>query len=488
MKTTKLLLAIAALFMVSAVTAQQHPKREFRGAWIHTVHQRQYAQMTPQETQAYLTNIVDSLQLAGINAVIFQVRPSADALYPSELEPWSRYLTGEPGVAPDPMWDPLQFMIDLCHERNMELHAWLNPYRVTTNKEEQLPVGKGHIYDKHPEWFVRYGGQILFDPGLPECRDFIVRVVHDIISRYDVDAIHMDDYFYPYPVANEEFPDSASYARYGNGMSLGDWRRENVNMLIEDLHADMRATKPWVRLGISPFGIWRNITSDPRGSRTAALQNYDDLYADVILWTEKGWVDYMVPQLYWKIEHPRAGYDALIRWWNDNAYGRHLYIGISLGASVEEPDLAEGSNQLTRKIELSRYLDNVNGTCMWPGYTIVRNYKGAADQLIQNEHSKPALIPAYEFIDDIAPAKVKGAKMVDGKLEWKRAKTKDPLQEQIYFVVYRFDKGEKVDIEKGNHILTTTRNTSVEIDDPDATYVVTDVDRCHNESEGVVVK
>ena len=150
MKTTKLLLAIAALFMVSAVTAQQHPKREFRGAWIHTVHQRQYAQMTPQETQAYLTNIVDSLQLAGINAVIFQVRPFADALYPSELEPWSRYLTGEPGVAPDPMWDPLQFMIDLCHERNMELHAWLNPYRVTTNKEEQLPVGKGHIYDKHP--------------------------------------------------------------------------------------------------------------------------------------------------------------------------------------------------------------------------------------------------------------------------------------------------------------------------------------------------
>lgn len=485
MKLTKLLIACTAMALAVQAQAQQHPKREFRGAWIHTVHQKQYARMTSEQTQAYLVNMVDSLQLAGINAVLWQVRPSADALYPSELEPWSRYLTGTAGKAPDPMWDPLQFMIDECHKRNIELHAWLNPYRVTTVKTDTLP--ENHLYYKHPEWFVHYGQQILFDPGLPECRDFIVEVVRDIVTRYDVDAIHMDDYFYPYPVKDEEFPDSASYARYGEGMELGDWRRRNVDLLIEQLHYDMRATKPWVRLGISPFCVWRNRSNDPRGSRTQAFENYSGLFADVILWTEKGWVDYMIPQLYLRLDHKTASYDILARWWNENAFGRHLYYGLNVGTAMKAPDLAEGTFQFTRMIELSRYLDNVNGTCMWPAYPIVSNTDGVADKLIREEHSRPSLIPAYDFIDDKAPAKVKGLKARDGRLQWKRSKTSDPMQEQIYFVVYRFDKGVKIDIERGDNILTTTRETSIPLPDGAGTYAVTAVDRCHNESEAVAV-
>ena len=259
------LLIIAFLIAMSPSAAQtqpQAPKREFRGAWMHIIGQSQYAAMTPQQTQAYLRHQLNSLQAAGCNAVIWQIRPQADAAYPSSLEPWSRYISGTAGVAPSPAWDPLRFMITEAHSRGMELHAWINPYRVTASKGE-MPA-PGHIYYRHPEWFLAYAdGKIYFDPGLPQSRDFICQVVTDIITSYDVDAIHMDDYFYPYPVEGVDFPDDASYTAYGEGMERGDWRRHNVDLLIEQLHHTIAAIKPWVRLGISPFGVWRNIKSDP---------------------------------------------------------------------------------------------------------------------------------------------------------------------------------------------------------------------------------
>ena len=249
---THLLMLFAIATSITAIA--QNPKREFRGAWMHTVGQGQYARMTTDQNKAYLRNQLDSLQMAGINAILWQVRPKADAFYASNFEPWSVYLTGEFGKTPNPYWDPLQFMITECHNRGMELHAWLNPYRVTNTKGEVKKLAPGHIYHKHPEWFVQYGGQTYFDPALPQCREFICAVVRDIISRYDVDAIHMDDYFYPYPT-KDEFPDDKSYATYGNGMDRGDWRRQNVDLLIEGLHNVISKEKPWVRLGISPFGV-----------------------------------------------------------------------------------------------------------------------------------------------------------------------------------------------------------------------------------------
>lgn len=363
MKKILTTLAFAAL-LGAAPAGASNPKHEFRGAWLHTVHQGQYAKMTPEQTKAYLCDQLDKLKAAGCNAVVFQVRPSADALYPSELEPWSRFLTGKAGEAPVPFWDPLQFMIDESHKRGMELHAWLNPYRVTTSKGEKLPAN--HIYHKHPERFVSYAdNKVYFDPGLPENRKFIEDVVKDIITRYDVDAIHMDDYFYPYPVKGHDFPDDKSYSEYGKGMDRGDWRRQNVDLLIEGLHNVIAENKPWVRLGISPFGIWRNKTSDPRGSDTNGLQNYDGLYADVLLWTEKGWVDYMLPQLYWELEKKVASSEKLAYWWNDNANGRHMYIGQAIEKTMDMPDLAPSKNptQLDHKIRLTRELPNIQGNC-----------------------------------------------------------------------------------------------------------------------------
>lgn len=483
----KSILLIAAMSLAAFAPVQSaNPKHEFRGAWLHTVHQGQYAKMTTAETKNYLEDQLDKLKAAGCNAVVFQVRPSADALYDSELEPWSRFLTGTAGKAPEPYWDPLEFMVEQSHARGMELHAWLNPYRATSSNNEKL--APDHIYHKHPERFVKYDGKLYFDPGLPENREFIERVVEDIISRYDVDAIHMDDYFYPYPVKGKDFPDSKSYAEYGNGMDRGDWRRQNVNLLIEGLHETIAATKPWVRLGISPFGIWRNKSSDPKGSDTNGLQNYDELYADVLLWTEKGWVDYMLPQLYWTLEKKVASSEKLAYWWNDNANGRHMYIGQSIGATMDTPDLAPSKNptQLDHKIRLSRELPNIQGNCWWPGYMITSNYKGIADSLAVNQQSTVALVPSYPWIDSVAPDEVSGLRAEGRVIKWQAPETDDVMQQARAYVVYCFGKDEEADLENASSIVCVTYSPEYVIpDDKDGEYryVVTVLDRANNESK-----
>lgn len=457
MKKGLLTLLLAAFAISSAIATA--PKREFRGAWLHTVHQGQYAKMTTEQNKAYLIGLLDSLKLTGNNAVIFQVRPSADALYPSDLEPWSRFLTGTAGKAPTPAWDPLQFMIEESHKRGMELHAWLNPYRVTTSKKETLP--DNHIGRKEPNRIVSYGGKLYFDPGLPENREFIEAVVRDIITRYDVDAIHMDDYFYPYPVKGVDFPDNKSYAQYGGDLDRGDWRRLNVNQLIEGLHKVIQEHKPWVRLGISPFGIWRNKKSDERGSDTNGLQNYDDLYADVILWTEKGWVDYMLPQLYWELEKEVASSEKLAYWWNDNANGRHMYIGQDVHKTMTKPDIdgSKDPNQLAHKIALSRELPFIHGNCWWPGYSVTRNFKGIADSLAVKEQPNVAIIPAYTWMDNVAPEevtnlRVKKDKNVAGKvaLSWKAPVPTGVMQTAHAYGVYVFKEGEPVNLENVNAV------------------------------------
>ncbi|MDD2961532.1 MAG: family 10 glycosylhydrolase [Muribaculaceae bacterium] len=485
----KIILTFLAFAAVSVGAIAENPKHEFRGAWMHTVFQGQYAKQSTAENKAYLRDQLDKLKAAGVNAVVFQVRPQADALYPSELEPWSRHLTGKAGVAPSPMWDPLQFMIEESHARGMELHAWLNPYRVTCSKNEKLPAN--HLYHKEPKRFVMYDGKMYFDPGLPENRKFIEQVVEDIILRYDVDAIHMDDYFYPYPAKGEDFPDKASYKKYGNGMEIGDWRRNNVDQLIEGLHKSIMAIKPWVRLGISPFGVWRNQKSDPKGSDTNALTNYDDLYANVILWTEKGWVDYMLPQLYWELEHPRASSLTLVKWWNDNANRRHMYIGQDVMKTMDKPDLAPSTdaNQLAHKINLTRELPDIQGNCWWPAYSITRNFKNVADSLAANQQSTIALVPSYPWIDSVAPAMVQDLKLVkqDDKsiLSWTKVNTVDALQEQHSFAIYCFDKGSKISLDDSRAIIGVSYVPLFVIPSGlkgDKTFVVTAIDRANNES------
>ncbi|MBQ3152895.1 MAG: family 10 glycosylhydrolase, partial [Bacteroidaceae bacterium] len=321
--TFKVNLLLLLLLLCQSIVAGDNPKREFRGAWIQAVN-GQYLGMDRDETKRYLTTMLDNLKRANVNAIIFQVRVEGDALYRSNLEPWSRFLTGTQGK--DPGWDPLEFMVAESHARGMELHAWINPYRART--KGTLRLSPAHQFSKHPERFIGYESQLFFNPSLQENRDWICKVVKDIVSRYDVDALHIDDYFYPYPVGGKEFNDEAWFQKDSRGIKdKGDWRRDNVNRLIYQMHRTVRETKPWVKFGVSPFGIYRNISSSPTGSDTKGLESYDALYADVLHWVNEGWVDYCIPQVYWEIGHTAADYETLVRWWAKYASNRPLYIG-----------------------------------------------------------------------------------------------------------------------------------------------------------------
>ena len=494
------LILLLALFLATGVGAQiqqqsPYPKREFRGAWIQAVN-GQFRGIPTEKLKQTLIDQLNSLQGAGINAIIFQVRPEADALYASQLEPWSRFLTGVQGQAPSPYWDPMQFMIDECHKRGMEFHAWINPYRVKTSLKSEL--SPNHLYNIHPEWFVTYNNQLFFDPALPESRRHICMVVADIVSRYDVDAIHMDDYFYTYPAKGMDFPDDASFARYGGGFTnRADWRRSNVNILIQKIHETIRGLKPWVKFGISPFGIYRNEKNDPLGSKTNGLQNYDDLYADVLLWARNGWVDYNIPQIYWQIGHPAADYETLVKWWAKNTENRPLFIGQSVMNTIQNADPKNPSmNQLPRKMALERAYQTIGGSCQWPASAVVENAGKYRDALVQEYHKYPALVPVFDFMDDKAPGKVRKVKKVwteDGyMLFWTPPKAKDEMDRAVQYVVYRFGDKEKVNIDDASHIVAVTRNNFYKLPYKDGKnkyrYVVTALDRLHNESKSVSKK
>ena len=492
-----ILLFFIGLLSISAFS-QSAPKREFRGAWIHVIAQSQYQNMSSQGMKQYFIDLLDSLQSVNVNAVIFQVRPAADAFYFSELEPWSRYLTGTQGKAPDGNFDPMAFVIQEAHKRMMEFHAWLNPYRVTASDNDVLC--DTHLYYQYPERFLKYGKQLFFDPGLPENRNWICKVVKDIVSRYDVDAIHIDDYFYPYPIAGEKFPDENSFRKYApqQGFTAGqldDWRRNNVNLLIEQLKRTIVLTKPWVRFGVSPFGIYRNKknTPDGSGSDTNGLQNYDDLYADILLWMQKGWIDYCIPQIYWEIGHPAADYDTLIRWWsNHQTKNCQLYIGQDVERTVKYPDLQfPERNQLPRKMQLERTLPGIDGNCWWPGYSLVKNSNGVADSLRNHYQTYPALIPAYTHLHKKAPKDVKSLKAEwtsNGYLlHWQQNGDPQNPEKAQYYVIYRFKDGEKTQLNDPSKIVIITKKTSFLLPYEKGTmkykYVVTSVDRFQNETK-----
>ncbi|MGL4292442.1 MAG: glycoside hydrolase family 10 protein [Bacteroidales bacterium] len=494
MKFAHFVTLILLLISLSSVHADSAPKREFRGTWIQTIYQAQYAGMSQKQMKQYFCELLDGLQYAGINAIIFQMRPSADAFYNSQIEPWSKWFTGKQGNAPAQEWDPADFLIKECHKRNMEFHAWLNPYRVATNSKEKL--APNHIFHQHPEWFVEYDGKLFFDPGYPQTRKYVREVIKDIVTRYDVDAIHFDDYFYPYPAKGQSFSDDNSFLTYHKKMNFKsnqreDWRRQNINILIKSIREDIIQIKPWVRFGISPFGIYRNHHNDPDGSLTNGLQNFDDLYADILFWSNQGWIDYVIPQLYWEIGHKQADYKTLVKWWNDHANNSHMYIGQSISRSLDQNQaLSVSDHHFSQKMDLARRLTAISGNCFWYGYQINENEKQIATVLHQKYHAHPALIPAYTSIDDKAPKEVKKLRTrwtANGyELQWRRRDTDDEFQKQIYFAIYRFKKGEKKDLSKSVNLIGTTRNTYylLPFDDGETKYeyVVTALDRMHNES------
>ena len=492
-------LICALLFAGTALSGfGENPKREFRGAWLHVIGQTQWQNKTAREAKRYISDQFQKLQDAGCNAVIFQVRPTADAVYKSEIEPWSAWLTGKRGKAPDEDWDPMAYAIEEAHRRGMEFHAWLNPYRVTSNAKEILPAD--HLSKKEPGRFVKFNGQTFFDPAYKENRDLICRVVDDIVSRYDVDGIHIDDYFYPYPVNGKKFQgDDASYRKFGNGMNRDDWRRHNVDLLIEQLHSTIKSRKPWVRFGVSPFGIWRNKSSDSRGSATNGLQNYDDLYADVLLWAKNGWIDYLAPQLYWSLDTKAAPSRHLAQWWNDNANGADVYIGQDVQRTMNTADPGnKDKNELDTKVKLSRKLPNVGGNVWWHGYWVTDNYKGVADSLALKYQSTIAIPPVYGDAK-VKPAPVKGLKLEEGDgkiyLTWNAAAKpgKEKETDVVRYVVYQFFPVEKIDLDDPQTIIAVTPDNGVAVADAGdriggCTFVVTALDRMNRESDPVSIK
>ena len=361
----------------------------FRGAWIATVANIDWPSAEAvgytdlqQEEMIFL---LDSLQSIGINAIIFQVRPTADALYYSEYEPSSHWLTGTQGDSLT--WDPLQWTIEQAHARNMEVHVWLNPYRVNLAKTDTSMISADHIWRKHPEWFWEYNKQWYFDPGLDVTREWICTIVQDIISRYDVQAIHMDDYFYPYPVGGKAIPDAATFAKYPRGYDdIRAWRRNNVNLAIQDISATIRECKDSVQLGISPFGVWRNASVDSTGSATqAGITNYDDLYADIRLWIREGWIDYVLPQLYWEIGKKAADYEILAHWWANEVRGTNckLYIGMApyrLENAKRDSPWSQG-NEIGRQMQLNRTIPEITGECFYSTRPLLRNPRGVCDSI-----------------------------------------------------------------------------------------------------------
>lgn len=390
----------AFLLLLICYCLKAQIKPEFRGVWIATVDNIDWPKkgnINSSTQKEEFIKILDMHQRNGINAVVAQIRPATDAFYPSPYEPWSQWLTGVQGKPPSPYYDALQFMIDQAHKRGMVFHAWCNPYRAEF-KIGESPLAATHITKLHPEWFLTYGDKRYFDPGNKEAQQHVVKVIRDVVSRYAIDAIHFDDYFYPYRIEGKEFPDQVSFTKYGNGMNKDNWRRSNVDSIIVMLSKAIKEENKNCQFGISPFSVWRNKDKDSEGSNTRAGQtNYDDLYADILLWLKKGWIDYVAPQLYLEIGHNRIAYEIVLDWWNKHSYGKHCYIGLGIyrnGSNVAWKD----PNQLPRQIQLLRQQPNVQGMIFFSSKSFDTNPNGWSDSLRLNYFKEPAAIPVMDWI------------------------------------------------------------------------------------------
>jgi uncharacterized lipoprotein YddW (UPF0748 family) len=419
----------APAFRTSKLSPPQ-PAREYRATWIATVANIDWPStnsLSPDQQRAELTAILDRAVELKLNAVILQVRPGCDALYPSKIEPWSEYLTGAMGRAPSPMYDPLKFAIDEAHARGLELHAWFNPYRAR-HASAKSPISEDHISKKRPDLVKSYGRYLWLDPGEKEVQDYSLSVFMDVVRRYDVDGIHVDDYFYPYkekaPSGGElDFPDEESWRRFGKatGLSRDDWRRENVNVFIERVYKSIKAEKPWVKFGISPFGIWR----PGHPPQIKGFDQYDKLYADAKKWLNQGWCDYYAPQLYWSIDVPEQSFPVLLKWWaGENPKNRHLVPGMNTTRAPRSWKPEEIVNQ----IKITRTQQGAHGHIHWNVSSLMRSAE-LREELKQKVYSQPALIPPSTWLSTRAPGKPQlGVATASGKYvaRWKPAGSDNP--------------------------------------------------------------
>ncbi|SHJ39828.1 glycoside hydrolase family 10 protein [Pseudozobellia thermophila] len=400
-----LLLLSALLGSCSVLQPISEPRREFRGFWVATVVNIDWPKsgQDPIEKQkADYLKLLDFYQDLNFNAAIVQVRTAGDAFYESQYAPWSRYLTGKEGKAPDPSAfdmgkgeSMLAWMIDQTHQRGMEFHAWLNPYRATFDLKTET-LSADHDFNKHPDWMVRYGKKYYYNPGLPEVQEHMASIVGELVDNYNIDAVHYDDYFYPYTIKDEVFNDSLAYNTYRlPGQDLGDWRRGNMDSLIKKSYRAIKRSKPWVQFGVSPFGVWKNKATDPKGSDTQAGQTtYENLYADPLLWMEKGWLDYIVPQIYWSMDLPVASHRKLLDWWAENTKRTNLYIGNGPYKIKNNSDEAwNKKKELPDQISYARANEKVQGNVFFSAKSLMLQKKGFVKYLRRNYYKYPVLSP-----------------------------------------------------------------------------------------------
>ncbi len=458
MKKISILALFIALHFQNLIA---QPKYEFRGVWVATVDNIDFPSTKSLSTDAQKAEFISLLEMHkrnGMNALIVQVRPATDAFYPSQYEPWSEWLTGKQGRPPVPYYDPLEFMITETHKRGMEFHAWMNPYRAEFNIGKSS-ISPTHITRLHPEWFIDYGGKKYFDPGNKEGQKFVTDVVRDVVHRYNVDAIHFDDYFYPYRIAGKEFGDAASFKKYGNGLDKDAWRRSNVDSIIVHLSKAIKEENPYCQFGISPFGVWRNIDKDPEGSNTkAGVTNYDDLYADILLWLKNKWIDYVVPQLYWEFGRKPVEFEILSDWWAKHAYGRQLYIGHGIYRAMEPKSVAwKNPKELPNQIKRVREFPTIQGSVYFSSKSFSNNPNGWSDSLKNNYYKYPAIAPPLPWIDSVKPGNpvllydsskpVIYTSSID--LYFRQDLPNDMVNR---YVIYQFDDLKKIDKEDAKNI------------------------------------
>lgn len=408
---------IAALLALPAVLAAQTNAtaagmdipavaREARAVWVATVNNMDWPSrpgLSAEAQQRELLAILDRAAALKMNVIVFQVRPEADALYRSDLEPWSRFLTGVQGKSPG--WDPLAFAVTEAHKRGLELHAWFNPYRVAFSKDR--PRSRGHISRRRPDLVLEYAQFLWMDPALPEVRRLMIRVITDVVRRYDVDGVHIDDYFYPYPETSNgrtiPFPDSRTYRAYRRGggqLSLGDWRRRNVDVLVRDFYEAVKKEKHWVKVGISPFGVWR---PGYPPTTTAGLDQYHELFADVRKWLHEGWLDYLAPQLYWPTRPADQSFPVLLEWWvRESQKGRHIWPGLALYKLPLRGPRRMRALEIAEQVQLTRATPRAEGHIHFNAKILMDNVDGIADYLA-NLYAAPVIQPAFPWLDSVPP-------------------------------------------------------------------------------------
>ncbi len=372
-------------------TRKRLSQEEIRGVWVASIYNMDWPSKkglsVEQQKREYIS-ILENIKKWNMNAVFVQIKPVGDSFYPSKYSPWSEYLTGKQGV--NPGYDPLKFMIEEAHKRGIEFHAWFNPYRLSVNGSGIEKLSKDNIGRKKPEWTVKYGNQLLLNPGIPEVNDYVIDSVLEVVKNYDVDGVHMDDYFYPYKVKGQEYPDSVQYKKYGEKFSnIGDWRRNNINKLVEKLYTKIKREDKNITFGISPFGVWRNISSDSRGSNTqAGVQNYDDLYADVLYWMEKGWIDYVAPQLYWNQGFKVAEYNTLVKWWSQ--YAKKTKTDLYIGQAAYKVKDWSNPNEMKNQINYNRNYTEVKGSIFFNYKSLRENPKNIINSLLDGPYKQTA--------------------------------------------------------------------------------------------------